>query len=144
MEELKKIYGEYVQRSGQPQYQRKPFQGAYGLFGGAQPDSFHQRFVQDVEQALAQVGEEHQLEAVKYIFQQPLRHKKDPAMYGMFRAVHGVTLPYLKALSMEQARDLQWWYENAYPRQERMPCQERVVAALERMRRRHGNTENHI
>lgn len=140
MEELENVYREYEQRSTQPQYQRKPFQGAYGLLGGAQPDSLHQRFAKDVEQALNQVGEEHQLEAVKYIFQQPLRHKKDPAMYGMFRAVHGVTLPYLKGLSMEQARDLQWWYESAYPRQERLPCQDRVVTTLERIRRHHRNS----
>lgn len=135
MEELETIYGEYAKRCVQPQYQRKPFQGAYGLLGGAQPDSLHQRFAKDVEQALAQVGEQQRLEAVKYIFQQPLAHKKDPAIYGMFRAVHGVALPYLKGLSVEQARDLQWWYERAYPRQERLPCQERVVSALERLRR---------
>lgn len=141
MEELERIYREYVQRSAQPQYHRKPFQGAYGLFGGADADSFHQRFAKDVEQALAQVGEEQRLEAVKYIFRQPLRHKKDPALYGMLRAVHGVALPYLEDLSVEQARDLQWWYESAYPRQEQMPCQERVIAALERMRRRNGHGE---
>lgn len=142
MEALVRTYENYLDLVGQLQRDRKPFEGAFGLGGGPAAYPCHRQFAQDVEQAMAQVPDEQRLEAVKYIFQQPLGYQKDPVLYGMLRAVHGVTLPYLKDLGVEQARDLQWWYESAYPRQEQMPCQERVIAALERVRKRHRNQGN--
>lgn len=134
MEELVKLYRDYVQQAAQPHNQKRPFQGAYGLMGGPASNSFHQQFAQGVEQALAQVGEEQWREAVEYVLRQPLEHKADPTVYWMFVAVHGAVLPYLKGLTSEQARDLQWWYERSYPRREQTPVQRRVVSALQKIR----------
>lgn len=142
MEALIQLYEAYLELVGQLQRDRKPFEGAFGLGGGPAAHPCHRQFAQDVEGALAQVPEAERLDGMRYIFQQPLHWKKDPMLYGMLRAVHGAALPYLKDLSPEQARDLQWWYESAYPRQERMPCQVRVIAALERVRIRHRDQGN--
>ena len=87
-----------------------------------------------VEAALAQMPETERREAVEYIFHQPLEHKRNPTVYWMFVAVHGVVMPYLKDLTGEEARDLQWWYERSYPRREQTPIQRRVVALLKKMR----------
>lgn len=134
MEQLKTLYQEYVQQAAQPQNQKRPFQGAYGFMGGGMPNSFHQQFAQGVEQALAQVEPEQRREAVAYILRQPLAYKNNPTIYWMFVAVHGAVLPYLQALTSEQARDLQWWYERSYPRREQTPVQRRVVSALQKIR----------
>ena len=90
MEELLRLYREYLEQAALPQNQKRPFQGAYGLIGGTAPNSFHQQFVQQVEAALAQVPETERREAVEYIFHQPLEHKRNPTVYWMFVAVHGV------------------------------------------------------
>ena len=98
------------------------------------PDLPMAQFVQQVEAALAQVPETERREAVEYIFHQPLEHKRNPTVYWMFVAVHGVVMPYLKDLTAEEARDLQWWYERSYPRREQTPVQRRLVALLKKMR----------
>lgn len=134
MEELLRLYREYLEQAALPQNQKRPFQGAYGLIGGTAPNSFHQQFVQQVEAALAQVPKTERREAVEYIFHQPLEHKRNPTVYWMFVAVHGVVMPYLKDLTAEEARDLQWWYERSYPRREQTPVQRRLVALLKKMR----------
>ncbi len=134
MEELLRVYREYLEQAALPQNQKRPFQGAYGLIGGPSPNSFHQQFAQQVEAALAQMPETVRREAVEYIFHQPLEHKRNPTVYWMFVAVHGVVMPYLKDLTGEEARDLQWWYERSYPRREQTPIQRRVVALLKKMR----------
>ena len=134
MEQLIKLYQDYVRQAAQPQNQKRPFQGAYGFMGGGMSNSFHQQFAQGVEQALAQMPEAQLREAVYYILRQPLEHKHDPTLYWMFVAVHGAVLPYLQGLTSEQARDLQWWYERSYPRREQTPVQRRVVAALQKLR----------
>ncbi|OUN20332.1 hypothetical protein [Pseudoflavonifractor sp. An85] len=134
MEELQRLYEDYLDLVAQLQRDRKPFEGAFGLGGGPAAHPCHQQFAKDVEQAMARVPEEQRLQAIEYIFQQALDHKGDPLVYWMFMAVHGATLPYLKGLTSQQARDLQWWYEKAYPRSERMPCQKRVLSTLKKMR----------
>lgn len=134
MEELEKLYQDYLRQAALPGNQKRPFQGAYGLIGGPAPNSFHQQFAQAVEEALGRVPETGRRAAVEYIFHQPLEHKKNPTVYWMFVAVHGATLPYLKGLTAEEARDLQWWYERAYPRREQTPVQRRVVSQLKKLR----------
>lgn len=134
MEELRSVYREYLEQAALPQNQKRPFQGAYGLMGGPAPNSYHQQFLQQVEGALAQVPEHQRREAVEYIFRQPLEHKRNPTVYWMFVAVHGVVMPYLKDLTAEEARDLQWWYERSYPHREQTPVQRRLVSQLKNMR----------
>lgn len=134
MEELQRLYEDYLDLVAQLQRDRKPFEGAFGLGGGPAAHPCHQQFAKDVEQVMARVPEEQRLQAIEYIFRQALDHKGDPLVYWMFMAVHGATLLYLKSLTSQQARDLQWWYEKAYPRPERMPCQQRVLSTLKKMR----------
>ena len=134
MEELMRLYQDYLQQAAQPQNQKRPFQGAYGFIGGPAPNSLHQQFAKEVEEAMARVPEEQRREAVSFIFRQPLEHQGDPTVYWMFVAVHGAALPYLKGLTSEQARDLQWWYERSYPRRAQTPVQRRIVSALQKIR----------
>ena len=38
MEELLRLYREYLEQAALPQNQKRPFQGAYGLIGGTAPN----------------------------------------------------------------------------------------------------------
>ena len=134
MEELLRLYREYLEQAALPQNQKRPFQGAYGLIGGTAPNSFHQQFVQQVEAALAQVPETERREAVEYVLRQPLEHKDDPVVYYTLMAAQGATIPYLSQLPVDQAKALRGWFEQTFPRRERMPCQDKVLAALKKVK----------
>ena len=134
MEQLKGLYQDYLERVAQLQRKRKPLEGVLGFRGGPADDPCHRQFAQDVEQALAQMGEEQCREAVEYVLRMPLQYKSDPLVYWTFMAVQGAVLPYLHCLGSQQAGELRRWFERTYPRWERMPCQEQVLSALKKIR----------
>lgn len=134
MEQLEKLYGDYLDLVAQLYRDRKLLDGAFGLGGGPADNPCHEQLVRDVEQAMAAMTETQRQEAVEYIFREALEHKNDPVVYYTLLAVHGVTIPYLSALPVEQARQLRAWYEKAYPRRERMPCQDKVLSALKKVK----------
>ena len=106
MEELMRLYQDYLQQAAQPQNQKRPFQGAYGFIGGPAPNSLHQQFAKEVEEALARVPEEQRREAVSFIFRQPLEHQGDPTVYWMFVAGNRGGPALLQGLAPEQAPGL--------------------------------------
>ena len=134
MEELKRLYENYLNQVDRLQRERKPFEGAFGLGGGPGTNPCHRKFAQDVEQLLAQMPQPERLEAMEYIFRQAPAHKDNPLVYWMFLAVHGSVVPFLKELTPQQAQQLRAWYENAYPERDRLPCQHRVVYTLKKVR----------
>lgn len=134
METLRTIYDNYLGVVAQLQRKRKPLQGAFGLGGGPAEDPCHQQLVRDVEQALSQMTQEQREQAVEFILRAPVNYKGEPMVYWTFMAAHGATLPYLPSLPVQQAKPLRAWYQKAYPRWERMPCQEQVLTALKQVR----------
>ncbi len=132
MEELLRLYREYLEQAALPQNQKRPFQGAYGLIGGTAPNSFHQQFVQQVEAALAQVPETERREAGEYIFHQPLEHKRNPTVYWMFVAVHGGGVPHPQDLAAGGGRGPQRGDEGPHPPRGQAPGQRRRGGPLEK------------
>lgn len=134
MEELEKLYGAYLDLVAQLNRDRKLWDGAFGLGGGPADNPCHEKLVRDVEEAMADMDPARRSQAVEYILRESLEHKNDPVVYYTLLAVHGATIPYLSALPVDQAQALRGWYEQAYPRRERMPCQNKVLAALKKVK----------
>lgn len=134
MDELEKLYEDYLDLVAQLYRKRKLWDGAFGLGGGPADNPCHEQLVHDVEAALAAMPQAQRQGAVEYILRESLAHKNDPVVYYTLLAAHGATLPYLKDLPVEQARQLRDWYQGAYPRRERMPCQDKVLAGLKKVK----------
>lgn len=134
MEEVKRLYENYLDQVARLQRERKPFEGVFGLGGGPAAHPCHRQFARDVEQALARMPREERLEAMEYIFRQAPAYQDNPLVYWMFLAVHGAVVPFLQELTPQQARQLRAWYETAYPERDRLPCQHRVVYTLKKVK----------
>ena len=134
MEELEQLYGAYLDLVAQLNRNRKLWDGAFGLGGGPADNPCHEKLVRDVEAALADLDPTRRPQAVEYILRQPLEHKVDPVVYYTLMAAQGATIPYLSALPVVQAKALRGWFEQTFPRRERMPCQDKVLAALKKVK----------
>ena len=113
---------------------RKLWDGAFGLRGGPADNPCHEKLVRDVEAALADLDPARRPQAVEYILRQPLEHKDNPVVYYTLMAAQGATIPYLSQLPVDQAKALRGWFEQTFPRRERMPCQDKVLAALKKVK----------
>lgn len=134
MEELEQLYGAYLDLVAQLNRNRKLWDGAFGLRGGPADNPCHEKLVRDVEEALADLDPARRPQAVEYILRQPLEHKDDPVVYYTLMAAQGATIPYLSQLPVDQAKALRGWFEHTFPRRERMPCQDKVLAALKQVK----------
>ena len=134
MEELEQLYGAYLDLVAQLNRDRKLWEGAFGLRGGPADNPCHEKLVRDVEEALADLDPTRRPQAVEYILRQPLEHKDDPVVYYTLMAAQGATIPYLSQLPVDQAKALRGWFEHTFPRRERMPCQDKVLAALKKVK----------
>ena len=130
MEELEQLYGAYLDLVAQLNRNRKLWDGAFGLRGGPADNPCHEKLVRDVEEALADLDPARRPQAVEYILRQPLEHKDNPVVYYTLMAAQGATIPYLSQLPVDQAKALRGWFEHTFPRRERVPCQDKVLAAL--------------
>lgn len=134
MKELEQLYGAYLDLVAQLNRNRKLWDGAFGLRGGPADNPCHEKLVRDVEEALADLDPARRPQAVEYILRQPLEHKDDPVVYYTLMAAQGATIPYLSQLPVDQAKALRGWFEHTFPRRERMPCQDKVLAALKKVK----------
>lgn len=134
MEELEQLYGAYLDLVAQLNRNRKLWDGAFGLRGGPADNPCHEKLVRDVEEALADLDPARRPQAVEYILRQPLEHKDNPVVYYTLMAAQGATIPYLSQLPVDQAKALRGWFEHTFPRRERMPCQDKVLAALKQVK----------
>lgn len=134
MEELEMLYGAYLDQVAQLYQNRKLWDGAFGLGGGPADNPCHEKLVHDVEGVLADLDPVWRPRAVEYVLRQPLEHREDPVVYYTLMAAQGATIPYLSQLPVDQAKALRGWYEQAFPRRERMPCQNKVLAALKKVK----------
>ena len=134
MEELEKLYADYLDLVAQLNRNRKLWDGAFGLGGGPADNPCHEKLVRDVEGVLADLDPVRRPQAVEYILRQPLEHKEDPVVYYTLLAAQGATIPYLSALPVDQAKELRGWFEQTFPRRDRMPCQDKVLAGLKQVK----------
>ena len=140
LEELERLYGEYLARAHEAEANRKPLDGAFGFGKKSEDDPCHARFAQELETLLRSAAEEGidpgELHAMlSYIYRAPKENREPLAAYWMLLAVHGLTLDLAGQLRREDAGALWGEYRAAYPRWERLPAQKRVLAALDAARK---------
>ena len=140
LEELARLYGEYLVNAREAEANRGPFDGAFGFGKKGGDDPCYDRFAQELEALLRSVAEEGidsgELRAMlEYIYRAPRENREPPAVYWMLLAVHGLTLDLAGQLCREDAGALWGEYRAAYPRRERLPAQKKVLSALDAARK---------
>ena len=140
LEELERLYGEYLVQARRAESDRDPLNGAFGFFKKSGDDPCHSRFARELEELLKSAAEEGidpgELRAMlEYIYRAPKEHREPSAAYWMLMAVHALTPELAGRLRREDAQALWDEYRAAYPRGDRLPAQKKVLAALDTARK---------
>ena len=136
LEELERLYGEYLARAHEAEANRKPLDGAFGFGKKSADDPCHDRFAQALEHLLLDIraqappsGEVR--DALDAIYRAPLDHPWPLSAHWMLKAVHGMTAPLADLLTAADARALYDAYARDYPRWDRLPSQKQALRALD-------------
>lgn len=107
---------------------------AFNLSNDDRNHPCHDRFYNAVGETVAQFLQESPSEQDAYavlcwLLQSASAHKDEPTYWYLY-AIHGYALPVIDRVSPADCAEMLAWYENAYPRRDRMPAQEKVRRAL--------------
>lgn len=135
--ELEQLYEDYLDKVDYLERNRKLGEGIFGLKGGPADNPCHDRFAQDLNGFLTRFSEsgpetEDVLDVLRKIYFAPKQHVDLRAAYWMLLAVQGMTLGLIDLLPQERAGELLKRYCKEYPRWERLPVQQKVIAALKK------------
>jgi len=93
---------------------------------------FYEDVTQWVQEFLAaEPDKEAAFEAVNWILTTPASHKDSPVFWFEF-AAHGLCGELIRRLEPAQCAVLQTFYEENYPRRERMPVQKEIYRLLKK------------
>lgn len=139
-DKIQRLYENYLEQARQVEREHRPLDGFMGFGQKTSDDPCHERFVKAVEALLKtavqeNLGSGQALAALEYIYRAPKENRKPLAAYWMLIAVHGQTLELIGQLSREDAGTLWKEYKETYRRRDRLPAQEKVLAALDRARK---------
>lgn len=138
LNEVRRLYADYEAKFQAQERKRKPLEGAFGLGGGPGSHPCHDEFAEQLKVLLCSpeaesLSPEQTRQLLEYICFAPARHPDgQDAVYWMKLAVHSLTTDLLPRLAPEDARALYDAYRNTYPRQNRLPAQETLLAALKK------------
>ena len=137
MQQLIELYEAYLQQVKAAEKRLKPADGLFGMGERLSNAPCHDAFFEALKAFLDQLdaskdpGQVCQL--LDYMYRAPFAHPDvHQSVYWMFLAVQGLTQPVIGFLRPEDAQALYLWYQKAYPRRERLPAQDQVLAALKR------------
>lgn len=139
-DKIQRLYENYLEQARQAEREHRPLDGLMG-FGQKTSDApCHERFAAAMEALLKAAARENresgQTRAVlEYIYRAPKENREPLAAYWMLIAVHGQTLELIGLLDREDAGTLWKEYKEIYRRWDRLPAQEKVLAALDRTRK---------
>ena len=134
-EAIAQAYRDYLAAMDETRQNRRRIDGLLGLGGGAGlercQDDFVLRLTEAVEEYAASAPDEASVaETLRYMFAQALERRKDREAYWMLLASHSIALPLLDLLGPGEAASLRGFYEETYPRRERLPAQKAVINVL--------------
>ena len=141
LDEVRRLYVDYEAKFQAQDQKRKPLEGAFGLGGGPGSYPCHEEFAERLKALLhapkaEALSPEQTRQLLEYICFAPAKHPGgQDAVYWMKLAVHGLTTQLLPRLEPEDAKALYAAYRSTYPRRNRLPAQEALLAALKKQGR---------
>ncbi|MDR1002790.1 MAG: hypothetical protein LBL82_05935 [Oscillospiraceae bacterium] len=134
---LEEIYSSYLEELRIAREKQSPTDGLLGMGSAIGSNECHDRFAENVERAVADmaarpVSEEEAEAALWYILRTPSSLcEEDECAVLMLEAVQGLSLPLTALVSEAAAKELLLWYCGQYPKNRRLPSQNKLVKALE-------------
>ena len=138
-EQIEKLYQAYVEEGTALEKKRKPWEGIFGFGKKPADDPCHTRFIQALEEQLSSFREAgipsaEARDVLRLIFRYPVDHPCPASVYWMLLAAHGTAFGLIPHLQEADAAALKTEYEALYPRRGRLPVQDQVLKALEKVR----------
>lgn len=136
LEQLKAIYTKYIQDVAQVYKDAKPMDGLFGWGDDPRKDPCHMRFYEDAERwtkafLAAGPGQAEVFEAVRFMLETPAAHREQHCFWFLY-AAHGLTRELIPMLQASECAQLRAFYDEAYPKRDRMPVQKDVYKLLKK------------
>ena len=133
--ELQGRYAAYRDQVAALQRSAPPFAGLFGLGSGPKDDPCHRRFLSEIAQcteawAQEEMEPDEAAAVVGFILQVQTQDEPRGLCYWTAMAAHSACLALIPKLEAQDASALAARYAHDVKRRERMPLQERVLAAL--------------
>lgn len=133
---LKEVYETYVREAEKAYRDAGPVDGLFGWGEDPRKDPCHMRFYEGVEAWVrafraSEPDREESFAAVSVLLRMPQEHRKSPCFWFMF-AAQGLGVELIEGLNGEQCAQLRDFFDEAYPKRERMPVQKDVYRRLKK------------
>lgn len=136
LEQLKEIYAKYVEDVAKVYKDAKPMDGLFGWGDDPRKDPCHMRFYEDVEKwvkvfSAEAPAREQVFEGVRFVLETPAAHREKNCFWFMY-AAHGLIRDLIPMLDRTQCAKLRNFYDEEYPKRDRMPVQKDVYKLLKK------------
>lgn len=134
---LEALYHDYIDTVRELERNRKLGDGLFGIKPGPADDPCHDRFAADAEKLLKEFGDtspasEDCAAVLRYLFTAPEAWQELTSAYWMLIAVQGFGADLIGYLDPADAKALAELYSAHYPRQNRLPVQNKILKELKR------------
>ena len=136
LQQLKDIYDKYISDLAKAYKDAKPTDGLFGWGDDPRKDPCHMRFYEDAEKWAAaflasRPSNPEVFEAVRFLLETPDKYREKHCFWFMF-AAQGLARDMIPLLEKKQCAALLAYYEDTYPKRERMPVQKEVCKKLKK------------
>jgi hypothetical protein len=136
LQQLEGIYEKYVQDVAKIYKDAKPMDGLFGWGDDPRKDPCHMRFYEETENWVAAFlaanpGGEDRYRAAKTIIESAAAYREKPCFWFMY-AAHGLAKDLIGGLTPQQCGQLREFYDESYPKRDRMPVQKDVYKLLKK------------
>ena len=136
LEQLRVIYEKYIQDVEEVYRNAKPVDGLFGWGDDPRKDPCHMRFYEDAEQWTKQFlnaapGETEVFEVVRFMLEIPAQYREKHCFWFLY-AAQGLTREMIPLLQGVHCTGLRDFYDENYPRRDRMPVQKDVYRLLKK------------
>lgn len=136
LEQLRVIYEKYIQDVEEVYRNAKPVDGLFGWGDDPRKDPCHMRFYEDAERWTKQFlnaapGEAEVFEVVRFMLEIPAQYREKHCFWFLY-AAQGLTREMIPLLQGVHCTGLRDFYDENYPRRDRMPVQKDVYRLLKK------------
>lgn len=136
VQQLKDRYGRYVEEVRKVRENAPATAGLFGMGDDPRKNPCHMSFYEDVEQWVKEFlasgpDAESAYQAVCWILSAAAQHR-DQECYWFMYAAHGHCKRLIPLLTSENCGELVRFYDDSYPRRDRMPVQKEIYKLLKK------------
>lgn len=134
VQQLEAIYDKYQQDLAKVYKDAKPMDGLFGWGDDPRKDPCHMRFYEAMEQWIGGFSAREPEEVypvVRYVLTFPAAHREKHCFWFTF-AAQGLIRDLIPFMTAAQCREMREFYDEAYPKRERMPVQKDVYKLLKK------------